>query len=163
MRNLCQAQLYQFSMKRIIRNKSSNKDFRELVRLLDVELYERYGPGQAQFDKFNNVDNIDTVVVGYIGNQPAGCGCFKPFNPDSIEIMRMYVKPEYRGTGIAEMILLELEKWGVEKGYTESTLETANKQQEAIRFYKRLEYKQMDNYGQYIGKTDHICMKKKLK
>lgn len=64
-------------MNTIIRDKSDNKDFKELVRLLDVELYERYGPGQAQFDKFNKTDNIDTVVIGYTDNKPAGCGCFK--------------------------------------------------------------------------------------
>lgn len=72
----------------------------------------------------------------------------------------MFVGSECRGSAIAEMILLEPEKWAIEKGFFRSTPETAIKQPEAIRFYTRPGYKQIDNYGPYKEKTDHICMRK---
>ena len=74
----------------------------------------------------------------------------------------MVVKPECRGNGIAKLILLELEKWAMEKGFTKSVLETGVKQPEAIRFYTKLGYVKTQNYGQYIGNENSICMSKKL-
>jgi GNAT superfamily N-acetyltransferase len=148
---------------RINRVKSDNRDFLGLVAFLDSELNSRYGALQAQYDRYNNVDTIDTVVIGYMDNIPAGCGCFKVINDDIIEIKRMFVKPEFRGTGIAGMILSELEAWAVEKGLSVSILETGIKQPEAIRFYKRLGYKSIENFGQYAGNENSICFSKELK
>jgi len=149
-------------MAQIIRDNSGNKDFTELIRLLDNELYSRYGVLQAQYNKYNKVDTIDNVVVGYIDSEPVGCACFKIFDEDSVEIKRMFVKPGFRGSGIAKMILSELEKWAVEKGFYKSVLETGIKQPDAIRFYTKLGYSEIDNYGQYIGNLNSICMGKRI-
>jgi putative acetyltransferase len=148
---------------RINRVKSDNRDFHGLVEFLDNELNARYGELQAQYDRYNKIDNIDTVVIGYVNDIPAGCGCFKIINEDVIEIKRMYVKPEFRGSGIAGMILSELEAWAVEKGLSVAILETAIKQAEAIRFYTRLGYKSIENYGQYAGNENSLCFSKELK
>jgi putative acetyltransferase len=149
-------------MIKIIRDKSNNKDFRELVRLLDDELNSRYGIVQEQYNKYNKIESLDTVVIGYLDNNPIACGCFKIFDKDSIEIKRMIVRPESRGSGIARMILLELEKWAIEKGYSKSVLETGIKQPEAVRFYTKLGYEKISNYGQYVDNPDSICMSKEL-
>jgi GNAT superfamily N-acetyltransferase len=104
----------------------------------------------------------NTVVIGYIGSKPVGCGCFKVFNNNAIEIKRMVVRPESRGSGIAKLILSELEKWAIEKGFSVSVLETGIKQPEAIRFYTKLGYTRIDNYGQYKDNQNSICMSKAL-
>ncbi|NLT51796.1 MAG: GNAT family N-acetyltransferase [Ignavibacteria bacterium] len=149
-------------MIKIIRDKSDNRDFQELILLLDNELDLRYGNIQEQYNAFNKVDSIDTVVIGYIDNNPVGCGCFKVFNNNTIEIKRMIVKPESRGSGIAKLILTELEKWAIEKGFSKSVLETGIKQPDAIRFYIKLGYTRIDNYGQYKDNQNSICMSKEL-
>jgi putative acetyltransferase len=146
----------------ITRTDSDNPDFRGLVLLLDTELTSLYGELQKWHDQFNIIESNKTVVVAYNGDLPVGCGCFKVFDDVSAEIKRMYVKPEYRGTGIAEKILLELEKWASELGNNFIVLETAIKQPAAIRFYTRLNYKKIENYGPYIGIESSICMRKKL-
>lgn len=149
-------------MTKIVRSTSENRDFQELVSLLDQELDSRYGIVQKQYHQYNRIVSLDTVVIAYQDGQAAGSGCFKAFDANSVEIKRMVVKPDLRGTGIAEKILLELEHWAVEKGYTQAVLETGKKQPEAIRFYGRLGYKTIENYGQYIGNTNSICMAKQL-
>lgn len=148
---------------KIVRSSSNDANFRELVTHQDNELNSRYGVIQEQYNKFNKIESLDTVVIGYMGDKPAGCGCFKEFDTESVEIKRMFVKPKYRGTGIAKMMLLELEHWAIEKGYLSAVLETGIKQPEAIRFYTKLGYMQIDNYGQYIGNANSMCMSKKLK
>jgi putative acetyltransferase len=146
----------------ITRTVSDNPDFRDLVRLLDTELTRRYGEMQKWHDQFNIIESNKTVVVAFSGGLPVGCGCFKVFDDASAEIKRMFVKPEYRGTGIAEKILLELEKWAAELGFRFIVLETAIKQPEAIRFYERLNYTRIENYEPYAGNQNSICMRKEL-
>ncbi len=146
----------------ITRTDSDDPDFRDLVKLLDSEMTGRYGELQKWYNQFNIIEFNKTVIVAYTGDLPVGCGCFRVFDDVSAEIKRMFVKPEYRGTGIAEKILLELEKWASELGFSVTVLETAIKQPEAIRFYTRLGYKRIENYGQYAGNQNSICMSKKL-
>lgn len=146
----------------IVRSNNLNRDFQELVSLLDKELTGQYGDLQNEYNKFNKIDFLDTVVIGYIDNFPAGSGCFKVYDNSTVEIKRMFVRPEMRGSGIASMILQELEKWAAEKGFTNVVLETGIKQHEAIRFYTKLGYHQIDNYRQYIGNSNSICMARKL-
>jgi len=149
-------------MIKLLRCNSENRDFRNLVILLDEDLNSRYGNLQAQYEKFNRIESIDTVVVAYLDEIPVGCGCFKKFDTSSVEIKRMFVKEGNRGKGIAKMILTELENWAVENGNKTSFLETGIKQYEAISFYTNFGYKLIENFGQYIGNTNSICMTKIL-
>ncbi len=103
-------------MPEIIRTNSDNPHFRQLVVLLDEDLTLRYGELQKHYAQFNHINFIDTVVLAYENDIPAGCGCFRFFAPETIEIKRMYVKPEFRGRGISRLILSELEKWAAETG-----------------------------------------------
>jgi GNAT superfamily N-acetyltransferase len=147
----------------IKRTNNADKDFNMLVSLLDMDLLERYKEKQAEYDKYNKIESLDTVIVAYDGNKPVGCGCFKKFSDDTIEIKRMYVHPDHRKKGVGAMILKELEKWGAENGYKYAVLETAGKQPEAIHLYHKSGYTVIDNYGQYTNMPMSICLKKSLK
>jgi len=149
-------------MAEIIRTNSNNPHFRQLVDLLDGDLTLRYGELQKHYAQFNHIDFLDTVVIAYEDDIPAGCGCFRPFTPETVEIKRMYVQPEFRGRGISRLILTELENWAAELGYTASVLETGNLQAEAIHLYHRTGYNEIPNYGNYEGNETSICMRKKL-
>jgi len=74
----------------------------------------------------------------------------------------MYVLPEFRGRKIAPEILSELEKWATELGFSACILETGYKQEAAIRLYHNCGYATTENYGQYVGIENSICMKKIL-
>ncbi len=149
-------------MPEILRTNSDNPHFRELVVLLDGDLTQRYGELQKHYSQFNHIDFLDTVVLAFEAGMPAGCGCFRPFAPETIEIKRMFVKPEFRGRGISRLMLAELEKWAGELGYAKSVLETGNQQAEAIHLYHRFGYTDIPNYGNYEGTETSICMGKKL-
>jgi len=75
----------------------------------------------------------------------------------------MYTRPDYRGQGIAKAIITELEHWAKEEGYTTAILETGHLQKDAIGLYQKLGYEITDNFGQYIGVENSVCMKKILK
>jgi len=149
-------------MTTVRRTTSEDADFGTLVKLLDEELHGTYGSLQAIYDKHNVIHSIDTVVVVSADDKPAGCGCFRRFDDTSVEIKRMFVKPEHRGRGISKEILAELERWAIELCYTRAVLETGNKQLAAIELYQRRGYERIPNYGEYAGIKTSICFEKHL-
>lgn len=149
-------------MVKIIRTDSNNEDFQGLVKLLDADLAIRDGDMHGFYAQYNKIDAIKNAVVAYLEEQPVGCGAFKPFEDETVEIKRMYVLPEKRGQGIAAELLKELENWAAEIGFRATVLETGKKQPEAIRLYEKSGYESIPNYGQYIGLDNSVCMKKSL-
>jgi GNAT superfamily N-acetyltransferase len=146
----------------LIRTHSDNTDFRALVELLDEDLAVRDGEDHSFYAQFNKVDAIRNVVVAYVEGEPVGCGAFKEYWPEAVEIKRMFVRPGHRGQGVAAAVLSGLEKWAAELRYKECVLETGFKQPEAIRLYEKSGYTRIPNYGQYDGVETSVCMKKML-
>ncbi len=147
----------------LVRTTSENADFTNLIAALDDDLYQRNGEAQLKYRQYNHVDMINHVVVVYADGRPVGCGAFKKFDEESVEIKRMFVYPEMRGKQLAAKILQELEKWAIDEGYSNAVLETGHKQTEAIRLYTVAGYSLTDNYGQYVGMDESICYRKVLK
>ena len=144
------------------RRDEKDSDFIALTRELDAHFYSVYGDLQSKYAPANILKPLQTVLVGYVENTPIACGCFREFDESSVEIKRMYVKPEYRGKGYAKELLLLLESWAKEKGYKRAVLETGIKQPEAISLYKYLGYTLIPNYGIYKELNTSICMEKIL-
>jgi putative acetyltransferase len=146
----------------ITRTNADDPKFRQLVVLLDQDLKTRDGEDHGFYSQYNKVDKIGHVVVAMLENKPVGCGAFKEYSNDTVEIKRMYVLPELRGRGIAGQMLTELETWASELNYQNCILETGKKQPEAIRLYQKSGYNIIPNYGQYEGIGNSVCMKKQI-
>ena len=149
-------------MIKLIRTNSENSDFVYLVKQLDAYLKITDGDEHDFYNQFNNIDVIKHTVVAYINNKPVGCGAFKAFEEDAVEIKRMFTTPDARGTGIASKILVELELWAKELNYKSCILETGIRQVEAVSFYKKNKYESISNYGQYKDVANSLCFKKNL-
>ena len=149
-------------MIKLIRTNSENLDFVYLVKQLDAYLKITDGDEHDFYNQFNSIDVIKHTVVAYINNKPVGCGAFKAFEEDAVEIKRMFTTPDARGTGIASKILVELELWAKELNYKSCILETGIRQVEAVSFYKKNKYESISNYGQYKTVVNSLCFKKTL-
>ena len=150
-------------MSEIKRTTSSDAAFQNLVRLLDMDLAIRDGEDHSFYSQYNKIADIKHVVVYYTGALPVACGAFKAFDDKTAEIKRMYVMPDYRGKGIAGIVLRELELWAAELNFTACILETGKKQPEAIRLYEKAGYTIIPNYGQYEGVENSVCMRKEIR
>ncbi len=149
-------------MPELIRTDSSNPDFVELVCHLDADLAIRDGREHAFYAQYNKIDSIPHVVVAYEGGRAVSCGAIKQFESDSMEVKRMYTLPEFRGRGIAVLVLEVLEAWAAEVGSRRCVLETGRKQPEAIRLYEKSGYSLIANYGQYADVENSVCFEKVL-
>ncbi|MGF1638027.1 MAG: GNAT family N-acetyltransferase [Cyclobacteriaceae bacterium] len=150
-------------MVKIIRTNSGDKDFQQLVKLLDAELSIRDGDDHSFYAQFNKIDMIKHAIVAYENDNPVGCGAIKEFDSDTMEVKRMFVPVEKRGKGIATLILGELEKWASELKYKKCILETGLKQPEAIQLYQKNKYMIIPNYGQYENVENSVCFEKALR
>lgn len=146
---------------KIIRTNSTHFDFSSLVTLLNMELAEMNGEQDSFFNQFNNVNVLNHVVIAYHDEVAVGCGAFKPYSENTVEIKRMFVSKSMRGQGVAQEVLNNLESWANELGYKEAILETGNPV--AVCLYKKCNYEVIPNYDQYIGVESSVCMKKNFK
>lgn len=146
----------------LIRTNNHHEDFKILVIELDKELKIRDGDDHAFYAQYNKSDNIKYVIVAYDQELPIACGAIKEYDPDTMEIKRMFVRPNYRNQGIASLILKSLEQWCLELDYTKCMLETGINQPEAIRLYEKNNYTKIPNYGPYINVENSFCFLKVL-
>jgi GNAT superfamily N-acetyltransferase len=149
-------------MLRVVRTTSDDPGFRSLVGELDAELRRRNGDVQAQYAPHNVIETLPTVVVVRDGERPVGCGCFKPFSREAVELKRMFVIPDARGRGIAGQVLDALERWAYELGFQTMVLETGTKNIEAIALYQRRGYAPIDRFGPYVDMPDSVCLSRSL-
>lgn len=149
-------------MGKTLRTNSDNKDFRVLIKKLDKDLNRINGNSQSDYDKYNTIDFLDTVVIYYIDKQAVGCGAYIELKKDTVEIKRVFISNEFRGRGLSKIIISELEKWAKEKGYFNVVLETGIKQEAALSLYEKSGYKKIDNYGPYKDLLNSVCMAKIL-
>ena len=145
-----------------IRTNSENKDFIKLIKELDAYLKITDEEEHDFYNQFNSTAFLKEVVVMYVAEIAVGCGAIKKFDHGTVEVKRMFVLKEHRGTGIAQKLLVALENWAKELGYRKCVLETGIRQIEAVKFYKKGTYKVIPNYGQYNGMENSICFEKEI-
>jgi GNAT superfamily N-acetyltransferase len=150
------------SILKVVKTTSENLDFLSLIKIFDQYLWERYPELKTNYWGNNVLELNRNVVVIYLDEKPAACGCFKKYDQNTIEIKRMFVAPEVRGLGLAQRVLQEFELWAKELDYSVSVLETLYKQQEAISLYQKVGYTIVDNYGPYVGLDKSVCLRKTI-
>ena len=91
-----------------------------------------------------------------------GCASFKYYEDHVAEVKRVFVKKEFRGKGISIKLMDELEHKAKTNGYKKLILETGAPLVEARGLYVKMNYKIIENYGQYKDMPESICMEKML-
>ncbi len=147
-------------MSTIKRTTTENKDFKKLVLLLDQDLAIRDGEDHSFYAQFDKLEKINNVLVCYQNDIATGCGAFKEFDCNTVEIKRMFVNSDFRGKGIASRILNELEIWAREFKYNNFILETGKNNPNAIALYRKNGYEVIPNYAQYENIETSVCLKK---
>lgn len=147
---------------RLSRTDSENPVFLQLVKLLDADLAERDGEDHDFYSLYNGLEKIRHAVLCHVHDEAVGCGAMKQVDADTMEVKRMYVKPGHRGSGIATIVLRELERWASDLNMTRIILETGKRQPEAIRLYEKNGYLKTENFEPYVGVENSVCFKKQL-
>ncbi|MDO4269983.1 MAG: GNAT family N-acetyltransferase [Eubacteriales bacterium] len=137
-----------------------DNDLLSLVAELDVFFHAGWGETAEKYKAYHDLSGMACAVVAYIDGKPAGCGCWRAFDPVTAEIKRMYVRPAYRRQGAAGKVVQMLEDHAAASGCHRAVLETGADMPEAISFYERQGYRLVPNYGDFIGDEICVCMEK---
>lgn len=87
-------------------------------------------------------------VIRY-DDTPAGCGGVKLFGAEYGEVKRMYVRPQFRGLGLGQLMLDHLADYARGHGIRLLRLETGMHQRAAISLYERVGFRPIPPFGEY--------------
>ena len=146
------------------RTSGEHADFIENCRLLDLDLDRRVGKkfDRNKYKPYNQVDQIQEAMVAYEGGRVLGGGAIRRYDDETVELKRVFVRPECQGQGIGSKLVSLLIYWAVELGYRRMILETGEFLAESCAVYKKLGFHQIPNYGPYVDMPESLCMAKDL-
>ena len=87
---------------------------------------------------------------------PAACGGIKLVGTEYGELKRMYVRPQFRGSGLGRLMLQHLADYARERGVGVLRLETGIHQRAAIGLYERMGFQRIPPFGAY--KADPLSL-----
>jgi putative acetyltransferase len=147
---------------RIQRASSKNPD--DAIELIE-EYYEAIGV-VARDDRAALLHYLSdpqiAIWVAYSGHAPVGCILYHPLPQiDSAgEMKRLYVRPAYRGFGVARLLLQTAEEFAKERQITWLYLDSKDDLFDAIAFYRRHGYRPCARYNDNPQAT--VFMRKRL-
>jgi len=97
-----------------------------------------------------------------VGGGVVACGAWQALAPGVAEIKRMYVRPAFRGRGIARQLIVALEEETLAAGRTVVRLETGIYLPAALNLYRSAGYHEIPVYGEYVGNPYSVCFEKHL-
>ena len=93
-------------------------------------------------------------LVGVAGVEADGAG--------GAELKRFYVEPGHRGSGVADALLAALVAYARGRGVRVLRLEAGDKQQAALRFYRRHGFTPIPRFGPYVDSATSVCLERAL-
>ncbi len=103
------------------------------------------------------------TVVAYVEGMPVGHACLRALSgtmAGDLEIKRMYVEPDARGSGVADALLAAVEQRARDEGVPRVVIHTGDRQLAALRFYERHGYTPIDVFPPYEEVTYSRCFEK---
>jgi ribosomal protein S18 acetylase RimI-like enzyme len=90
------------------------------------------------------------LLLAVYNSQVAGCCALRPLaaigHPHAAEMKRLYVRPGFRGKGIAYSLIIQVLKKAKEAGYLSVLLDTLQTMKEAQSLYHRMGFQEVMPY-----------------
>jgi ribosomal protein S18 acetylase RimI-like enzyme len=88
-----------------------------------------------------------TLLLALSDGQPAGCVALHALEEGVCEMKRLYVRPQFRGSGVGSQLVRQLIESATAMGYQRMRLDTvAEEMQDALRMYQRLGFVEIPPY-----------------
>jgi len=137
------------------------------ARMLIDELEEHLAPFYPATSRHGySVDKLIKQGVVFfvtrVDDVPAGCGGVQFYGTEYGELKRMFVRPQFRGLGLAKLMVEHLEEYTREHQIKTLRLETGIHQLEAIGLYERMGFKNIPPFGEYMDDPLSRFFEKKI-
>ncbi len=133
-----------------------------LIEQLNQHNLKYYPPDECHLDPPDVLAQENCSMFGvYDDLEILGIGAIK-FFADYAEVKRMFVSPQARGRGVAQLILDQLISEAGQKGLNSLCLETGEKFEAAMSFYKKNGFKVCEPFGPYRYQKHCTCMQRNI-
>ena len=147
----------------ITRERPDSPDAVSLITELETYLEDHY-PAESRHGF--SVERLIAEDVAFFvlrsDGDPAACGGIHLVGGEYGEIKRMYVRPRFRGAGLAKMMLAHLAAHAQAHGIHLLRLETGIHQKEAIGLYETWGFARIPPFGPYTDDPLSRCYEKRL-
>ena len=141
-----------------------DKDFHRFY--LKTEEYYNTIVGGLQnrraFVPYNLSESVSEVIIANISGTAVGCAGLKAYSDSDAEIKRVWVERDYRRNHIAAEMMKRIEEKARELGFRRTILQTRLIMKDAVAFYHKQGYRQIDNYPPYDHMEGAVCFAKDL-
>lgn len=139
----------------------------EVQVLLYALTAELAGGGYTPQQTFGySVEQLEASQVHLIGarvaGQLAGVAGIEVQGHGLAELKRFFVRPEQRGTGVADALITALLAHAADSGVRLVRLETGDEQQAALGFYRRHGFTRVPRFGPYEASETSVCMERPI-
>ena len=134
----------------------------ELTALVVAQQRELRAADGGLDGQFSIVGQDAQYLAVVVDGRVVACGAWQPREPGVAEIIRMYVRPAYRGRGIARQLVVALEEEALAADRPIIRLETGTYLPAAIGLYRCAGYLPIPVYGEYAGNPFSVCFEKRL-
>jgi putative acetyltransferase len=136
-----------------------------VVALIDALTAELAGGGYTAEETFGysaeQLEQAGVHLVGArVGGQLVGIGGIELQDGADGELKRFYVRPEHRGTGIADELMAALVDHAARHRVEVLRLETGDEQHAAMAFYRRHGFVDIPRFGPYVDSETSVCMQR---
>ena len=122
-----------------------------------------YTPDQTFGYSVEQLHQADVHLVrAYVAGRLVGLGRVELQGDGVAELKRFYVEPEHRGTGVADALIAALVDHAATHDVTVVRLETGDKQQAAMSFYRRHGFAEVPRFEPYLSSETSVCMQREL-
>jgi ribosomal protein S18 acetylase RimI-like enzyme len=125
-------------------------DAQVLIAELDAHLEQIY-PSESRHGY--SVEKMIAEGVAFfvvrVNGVPAGCGGVQLMGKEYGELKRMYTRPQFRGAGLARLMLQHLAEYTLAQGIPLLRLETGIHQEAAIALYEGAGFTRIPPFGAY--------------
>ncbi|MCW2840411.1 MAG: family N-acetyltransferase [Aeromicrobium sp.] len=109
--------------------------------------------------------SIIATFVAYDDDLPIGHACLRRLDgtmAGEVEMKRLYVREDFRGSGVADDLLLAVEQAARDEGVPRIVIHTGDRQLAALTFYGRRGYTPIPVFPPYEAVTYSLCFQKRL-
>ena len=134
----------------ILQERADSADAIALITELEAHLQPR-SPRESRHGY--SIEKLLAERVAFFvlrsGGSPAACGGIQLVGTEYGELKRMYVRPQFRGSGFGKFMIGHLAAYAREHGVKLLRLETGINQHEAIGLYERMGFERIPPFGAY--------------